>query len=235
MIAGLFSFPVCTAYSQRQRPCQVEVQHLREVEVHKIRAEEKAKARAELERVLSEQQHLQAKQINALRKREADMSESHRRSQQAFEQSCYEHRQTMLQVQQDAPLTMGATECSGAPPMLQELESMRSRAKQMATENEAKQRELAAAEKRLEAQRVLLEQQTVTALQTRQLEFERASDEMMRAARDQQQAQKRESLHALQITSDIAPTWTELSALPQLPMRSDMHVVHVVRPAPILA
>lgn len=53
----------------RQRPADLTALLGPQIEVHRIRQDEKAKARAELDRVLAEQQHLQAKQQNALRKR----------------------------------------------------------------------------------------------------------------------------------------------------------------------
>ena len=72
------------------------MQRLREVEVHKIRAEERAAARAEIERVLSEQQHFHAKQLSSLRNREMAAAEAQRRKASEFEASRFEQRQKML-------------------------------------------------------------------------------------------------------------------------------------------
>ena len=61
-----------------------------------MRAEERAAARAEVEKVLVEQQDWQAKQLAGMRRRETEASENLRKREAAFEASCYEHRQRML-------------------------------------------------------------------------------------------------------------------------------------------
>ncbi|KAL1529948.1 hypothetical protein AB1Y20_000876 [Prymnesium parvum] len=147
---------------------QAEIIHLREVELHKIRAEERVSAKAEIERVLGEQKHYYAAQQNSLRTREARAVEAMRKREADFEASCYEHRQKMLM----------------------EIEALRTREKQHLAEMEARQRELTAAERRLEAQRALDQQQAASVARSREIELERANDELVRAARDHQQEKK---------------------------------------------
>ena len=53
---------------------QAEVRRIREVESGRIRQEERSKARAEVEKVLHEQQTWQAKQLASMRRREAEAS-----------------------------------------------------------------------------------------------------------------------------------------------------------------
>lgn len=66
------------------------------MESHKIRAEERTAARAELERILGEQRGFYASQQSSLRAREAAAAENMRKREAEFEASCYEHRQKML-------------------------------------------------------------------------------------------------------------------------------------------
>ena len=112
-----------------------EVRRVKEVEAVQIRAEERAAARAELDRTLNEQQAWTAKQVAAMRRQEAEASAAMRKREEAFETSCYEHRQRMLT----------------------ELDGLRSREAQLHAEADAKMAALKGQAELLASQKVRLE------------------------------------------------------------------------------
>ena len=113
---------------------QAEVTRLREVETVRIRAAEKAAARAEIDRVLHEQQQWHAKQVAAMRRQEAEASEAFRKREASFEASCYEHRQRMLT----------------------ELEGLRAKETQLKMEHQAKWDELKGQAELLASQKAII-------------------------------------------------------------------------------
>ena len=142
---------------------QAETRRLREVEAGKIRAEERAAARADVDKVLREQQGWQAKQLAAMRQREVAATEDLRKREAAFEASCYQHRQRMLN----------------------ELEGLRAREVQLQGESDARARELASQAELLATQRTIVTRDAASHAKEREVELEGAQAQLAATEREQ--------------------------------------------------
>ena len=129
------------------------------------RAAREAAARAEVERVLQEQQAWHKKALAQLKRQEAEAGDVLRRREKEIESQGFEHRQRMLG----------------------ELGALRTREKQLQAEAEAAKKELAAQTERLSAQQSLSHQQLAANERVREVELRRMEDELLRVQREQQQ------------------------------------------------
>lgn len=141
---------------------QAEVTRLRESEGARIRTEERAAARAELDRVLQEQQTWHAKQVAAMRRQEIEAREALRKREADFEAKAYEQRQRLLS----------------------EAERLRAREALLAMETEARANELKAQAEMLATQKAVLERDMTSVRRAREVELQAAQAELAAAGRE---------------------------------------------------
>jgi hypothetical protein len=141
---------------------QAEVARLRESEGARIRTEERAAARAELDRVLQEQQTWHAKQVAAMRRQEIEAREALRKREADFEAKAYEQRQRLLS----------------------EAERLRAREALLAMETEARANELKAQAEMLTTQKAVLERDMTSVRRAREVELQAAQAELAAAGRE---------------------------------------------------